>query len=180
MTGKHLLLLGGNAGRLCVAGGLARDLGATITIVDDLGEAAAALDRQPFDLMLVEVCHDVEATVGLLHARGRIVPLIACGVGVPGELAVAAVRAGARDYVPLPPSRACLEALIAGEGSAPAATALVGHKMETVERALILETLERCRGNRTAASQLLGISVRTMRNKLRAFLDEGVAVPPAA
>ena len=49
---------------------------------------------------------------------------------------------------------------------------LVGQSVEQVERALILQTLERCGGNRTAAASMLGISVRTMRNKLRNFLAE--------
>ena len=57
---------------------------------------------------------------------------------------------------------------------------LVGRSMEEVERALILGTLARCGGNRTSASAILGISVRTMRNKLRALRAEGLAVAPAA
>ena len=57
--------------------------------------------------------------------------------------------------------------------------ALVGRTVEDVERDLILLTLERCRGNRTSASQILGISVRTMRNKLKTFVEAGIAVTPA-
>jgi DNA-binding NtrC family response regulator len=53
---------------------------------------------------------------------------------------------------------------------------LVGSKMEDVERALILETLKACRGNRTSASTILGISVRTMRNKLKTFIEAGISV----
>jgi len=57
---------------------------------------------------------------------------------------------------------------------------LVGHTIAEVERGLILATLDRCRGNRTTAAGILGISVRTMRNKLRHFMDEGIPVMPAA
>lgn len=56
--------------------------------------------------------------------------------------------------------------------------ALVGRSMADVERALILQTLEHCGGNRTTASTILGISVRTMRNKLRSFMDAGYPVAP--
>jgi two-component system, NtrC family, response regulator HydG len=56
---------------------------------------------------------------------------------------------------------------------------LVGRTVEEVERELILQTLERCQGNRTSASNILGISVRTMRNKLRTFIEAGIAVSPA-
>jgi DNA-binding protein Fis len=45
--------------------------------------------------------------------------------------------------------------------------------MADVERDLILQTLDHCRGNRTSASSILGISVRTMRNKLREFSAAG-------
>jgi len=57
---------------------------------------------------------------------------------------------------------------------------LVGRTVEDVERELILETLAHCRGNRTSASSILGISVRTMRNKLKAFSEAGAPVSPAA
>lgn len=56
---------------------------------------------------------------------------------------------------------------------------LVGMTVEDVERDLILKTLERCRGNRTSASTILGISVRTMRNKLRSFIEAGIVVAQA-
>lgn len=60
-----------------------------------------------------------------------------------------------------------------------AVSGLVGHSVDHVERELILQTLERCSGNRTSAASMLGISVRTMRNKLRTFLADGQALPPA-
>jgi DNA-binding NtrC family response regulator len=56
---------------------------------------------------------------------------------------------------------------------------LVGRTVADVERELILQTLERCQGNRTSASIILGISVRTMRNKLRSFIEAGIPVAPA-
>lgn len=60
-----------------------------------------------------------------------------------------------------------------------AVDALVGRTAADVERALILGTLTHCQGNRTLASTMLGISVRTMRNKLRSFIEDGIAVSPA-
>ncbi|WP_235528365.1 helix-turn-helix domain-containing protein [Sphingomonas sp. Leaf231] len=65
------------------------------------------------------------------------------------------------------------------ETAPPQVEPLVGCTLTDVERALILVTLAYCHGNRTSAAQVLGISVRTMRNKLRLFLDEGIDVPPA-
>ena len=54
---------------------------------------------------------------------------------------------------------------------------LVGRKVEEVERDLILETLTHCLGNRTRAAEILGISIRTLRNKLHEYRAQGVPVP---
>ena len=54
---------------------------------------------------------------------------------------------------------------------------LVGRTVADVERELIIDTLSHCYGNRTHAATILGISIRTLRNKLRQYRDEGVEVP---
>src|SRR5262245_6714473 len=56
--------------------------------------------------------------------------------------------------------------------------ALVGRTLADVERDLILETLKHCLGNRTHAANILGISIRTLRNKLNEYTSDGVPVPP--
>jgi len=45
-------------------------------------------------------------------------------------------------------------------------TMLVGRSIDDVEKELILKTLEANNGNRTLTAEILGISVRTLRNKL--------------
>ena len=55
---------------------------------------------------------------------------------------------------------------------------LVGRTVADVERTLIIDTLQHTLGNRTHAATILGISIRTLRNKLRQYGEEGVAVPP--
>ena len=59
------------------------------------------------------------------------------------------------------------------------ATGMVGRALADVERDLIIDTLKHCLGNRTHAATILGISIRTLRNKLKQYTDEGVAVPSA-
>jgi len=56
--------------------------------------------------------------------------------------------------------------------------ALVGRTVADVERDLILETLKHCLGNRTHAANILGISIRTLRNKLNEYSSDGVPIPP--
>lgn len=65
-----------------------------------------------------------------------------------------------------------------GQGSQPASQ--VGRTVAEVERDLIIDTLGHTLGNRTHAANILGISIRTLRNKLKQYGDEGVNVPPPA
>ncbi len=44
-----------------------------------------------------------------------------------------------------------------------------GMTVEEAERQLIMKTLRHCRGNRTRAAEMLGISIRTLRNKLNEY-----------
>lgn len=52
-----------------------------------------------------------------------------------------------------------------------------GQSVDEMERKLIMTTLEQTNGNRTHAARLLGISLRTLRNKLREYrFEEAAAV----
>ncbi|WP_119309451.1 sigma-54-dependent transcriptional regulator [Cohaesibacter haloalkalitolerans] len=66
------------------------------------------------------------------------------------------------------------QAVIAAEG---VTRTLVGRTVAEVEQDLILDTLDHCLGNRTHAANILGISIRTLRNKLKQYSDEGVEIP---
>jgi DNA-binding NtrC family response regulator len=59
-----------------------------------------------------------------------------------------------------------------------ATRSFVGQTVAAMEQQLIIDTLEHCLGNRTHAANILGISIRTLRNKLKEYTDSGVAVPP--
>ncbi|MEO3433812.1 sigma-54 dependent transcriptional regulator [Inquilinus sp. CAU 1745] len=83
--------------------------------------------------------------------------------------------------------------MLSGQGLAPAAqpgaapspantameraSNLVGRTVAEVERDLIMETLNHTLGNRTHAANILGISIRTLRNKLKQYGEEGVSIP---
>jgi len=54
---------------------------------------------------------------------------------------------------------------------------LVGKTVAAVERELIIDTLSHCLGNRTHAANILGISIRTLRNKLNQYQADGMTVP---
>ena len=56
---------------------------------------------------------------------------------------------------------------------------LVGRTIADVERDMIINTLDHCLGNRTHAANILGISIRTLRNKLAQYKEEGLDIPEA-
>jgi DNA-binding NtrC family response regulator len=69
---------------------------------------------------------------------------------------------------------------IAGKAAAAAdaaSRAFVGRTVAEVEQELILQTLDHCLGNRTHAANILGISIRTLRNKLKEYGERGAAIP---
>ncbi len=61
--------------------------------------------------------------------------------------------------------------------AAPGAGKLVGRTVADVEKDLIIDTLSHCLGNRTHAATILGISIRTLRNKLKLYSQEGASIP---
>jgi len=50
----------------------------------------------------------------------------------------------------------------------------VGKTVREMEEVLILKTLAACKGNRTAAAEMLGVSSRTIRNKLSEYGKRGI------
>ncbi len=53
----------------------------------------------------------------------------------------------------------------------------VDQTVAAMEKTLILDTLTHCLGNRTHAANILGISIRTLRNKLNEYAEEGTVIP---
>jgi len=74
--------------------------------------------------------------------------------------------------------RAAVSAAPAASGSeAPgSAAAMVGRRMEEIEREVILRTLDLTAGNRTQAAEMLGIGLRTLQRKIKQYREEGFPV----
>ena len=96
------------------------------------------------------------------------------------EIAPEAIRlpdgsmVGAAPAAPAQPQNGQVQSAVS---SANATTrGLICRTVSDVERDLILDTLDHCLGNRTHAANILGISIRTLRNKLREYTDAGVPV----
>jgi two-component system response regulator FlrC len=57
---------------------------------------------------------------------------------------------------------------------------LIGHTLARIEREFILQTLRWYQGNRTHTADRLGISIRSLRDRIRNYRDQGESVPDSS
>src|SRR3954452_9643569 len=110
----RLLIVGTLQGQLTVATKIAMTKGASVTHADGAEMALRVLrSGRSADLLLVEVAVDIRDLVTRLEAEHISVPIIACGTGTDARAAVAAIHAGAKEYIPLPPDPELIAAVLA-------------------------------------------------------------------
>ena len=110
----RLLIVGTLQGQLTVATKIAMDKGATVTHADGADMALRVLrSGRSADLLLVEVAIDIRDLVTRLEAEHIVVPIVACGIATDARAAVAAIHAGAKEYIPLPPDPELIAAVLA-------------------------------------------------------------------
>lgn len=90
------------------------------------------------------------------------------------EIGLDAIRTPDGSMIGLAPTTPEARAAMTAES---VARSLVGRTVADVECDLIMDTLDHCLGNRTHAAKILGISIRTLRNKLNLYSDDGLAIP---
>src|SRR5581483_7313906 len=99
----RLLIIGTLNGQLTAATKIAVDRGAGVTHATDIAQALAVLRTKGADLIMIDVGLDIRELVEKLAAEHMHVPVAACGVSNDARAAVAAIHAGAKEYLPLPP-----------------------------------------------------------------------------
>src|ERR1700733_9815786 len=110
----RLLIVGTLHGQLTTATKLARDKGASVTHAADIAQALAVLrSGRGADLLMVDVAIDIRELVTRLEAEHIHVPIVACGIVTDARAAVAAIHAGAKEYIPLPPDPELIAAVLA-------------------------------------------------------------------
>jgi DNA-binding NtrC family response regulator len=109
----RLLIVGGLSGQLSAAAKIAMDRGARVSYSRDASEALIALRRgQGADLLMVDVREDIAAFIASLNEERFAIPLVACGIKNDADAAVKAIRAGAKEYIPLPPDAELIAAVL--------------------------------------------------------------------
>ncbi len=114
----RLLIVGSLEGHISSASKIALARGAKVAHADTVPSALEALRAgQGADLVMIDVKQRVSELCDSLKAERIHVPVVACGIGTDAQAAVAAIRSGAKEYVPLPPNAeliaAVLEAVVA-------------------------------------------------------------------
>jgi two-component system response regulator FlrC len=110
----RLLIVGDLGGQIGAASKIARDRGAKVAQVSDIDGAFQMLcDGQGADLIMVEVHQDIRRFAAMLAEERISVPLVACGIEADAKTAADAIRAGAKEYVPLPPDEELIAAVLA-------------------------------------------------------------------
>ncbi|MBX6322339.1 MAG: sigma-54-dependent Fis family transcriptional regulator [Rhodospirillaceae bacterium] len=110
----RLLIVGSLDGHVATAGKIALARGAKVGHAPDI-EAALATVRAGHgaDLLLCDVTLDIAQLVERLRSERINVPVVACGIGTSAEGAVRAIKAGAKEYLPLPPDAELIGAILA-------------------------------------------------------------------
>ncbi|MGK2740501.1 sigma-54-dependent transcriptional regulator FlbD [Tepidicaulis sp. LMO-SS28] len=109
----RLLIVGTLNGQLSTATKMAMDKGAKVTHADRIDQAMDILrSGRGADLLMVEVAVDINRLIEKLQAERIHVPVVACGIGTDAQAAVKAIRAGAKEYIPLPPDADLIAAVL--------------------------------------------------------------------
>jgi len=109
----RLLIIGTLDGQVGAASQIALSRGAKVNHVDTIEDGLDFLrSGRGADLVLADVQEDLATLIGSLEAERIAVPVIACGVGNDTQAAVRAIKAGAKEYIPLPPDAELIGAVL--------------------------------------------------------------------
>ena len=109
----RLLIVGDLGGQIGAASSIARARGAKVSQVTDVDAAYRMLcEGHGADIIMVEVHQDIARFSTMLKGERITVPLVACGIEADAREAAAAIRAGAKEYIPLPPDEELIAAVL--------------------------------------------------------------------
>ena len=109
----RLLIVGGLSGQLSAAAKIAMDRGAKVAFCETVAASLIALRKgQGADLLMVDIRQDIKSLINALDEERIAIPVVACGVDQDADAAVAAIRAGAKEFIPLPPDADLIAAVL--------------------------------------------------------------------
>ncbi len=108
----RLLMIGRLNGELITASKIAMQRGAAVTQADSVPQGLNVLRARGADLIMIDVALPIADLVAALAAERIRTPVVACGVSADAQAAAAAIRAGAKEYIPLPPDPELIAAVL--------------------------------------------------------------------
>ncbi len=109
----RLMIVGSLNGQISTAGKIAISRGAKVTHTEDAEQALGALrSGRGADLIMIDVKQDIAGFIAQLKEERFVVPVVACGINTDAATAVRAIKAGAKEYIPLPPNAELIAAVL--------------------------------------------------------------------
>jgi CheY-like chemotaxis protein len=109
----RLMMVGSLDGRLAAATRIAAANGVPVRHADGVDTAIAMLGSGAADLLLADVATDIVSLAARLEVARVQAPVVACGAAGDAATAVAAARAGAKEYIPMPDDPVVIAAILA-------------------------------------------------------------------
>lgn len=108
----RLLIIGPLDGQIGAASKIAMERGASVSHVRDVASALDVVRGGRADLIMIDVSEGIRRLITALHSERIFVPVVACGIAADSRAAVEAIKAGAKEYIPLPPNAEMIAAVM--------------------------------------------------------------------
>src|SRR5829696_1810325 len=160
----RLLIVGRLSGELVAASKIAMSRGAGVTQADGIEQGLSVLRAKGADLIMIDVGLSVRDLVTALEAERIRTPVIACGTGTDARAAVAAIQAGAKEYMPLPPDPELIAAVIGRFEEANGGTLLLDEisEMDVRLQAKLLRAIQERVIDRVGGAQPVRVDIRIL------------------
>ena len=133
----RLLIIGSLAGEVGTAAKIAVSRGVTLHHAETLQNAIAQMRQSPeIDLVVCDLGYDIAALIQNLRAERIMTPVVVAGAVVNEDQVIAAIRAGAQEFLPLPPDPDLIAAILeAATGTEQTMIARNPAMRQTIQRA---------------------------------------------
>lgn len=108
----NVLIIGNLNGHIGTAGKVAIEGGGEVLLASDAEKGLDFLRKGSPDVVMIDVTLDIKTFIDKVKAERINTPIIACGIANDANAAVKAIRAGAKEYLPLPPDEELIMAVL--------------------------------------------------------------------
>ncbi len=109
----RILIVGKMNGQVGLASQIAIKRGAKVSMTDDISTAHTLLcSGTGGDMVLIDTELDIETFLANLKSQHITVPVVACGSNIDSQRVSRLIKAGAREFIPLPPDPKLIAAVL--------------------------------------------------------------------